>query len=124
MIRYHQQMDADLTAAFVDVPIESASRFGVAKIAEDGSYGGPILDYKEKHADGACYTVKDTQIQHADPSLNTKLSALLRIDLETGAVTELGMTHQGNMTKGLKKSLKLHMFLIICSPHGHNIRSN
>ena len=48
MIRYHQQMDADLTAAFVDVPIESASRFGVAKIAEDGPYGGPILDYKEK----------------------------------------------------------------------------
>lgn len=41
------------------------------------------------YADGACYTVKDTQIQHADPSLNTKQSALLRIDLETGAVTEL-----------------------------------
>lgn len=56
-------------------------------VAQTGEY--IFLGLGSWYADGACYTVKDTQIQHADPSLNTKLSALLRIDLETGAVTEL-----------------------------------
>ena len=48
MIRYHHEMDADLTAAFVEVPMESASRFGVAKIADDNARGGRVLDYAEK----------------------------------------------------------------------------
>ncbi len=48
MIRYHYDQDADLTAAFVKVPIGSASRFGVAEIADDSPYGGRVLSYDEK----------------------------------------------------------------------------
>lgn len=48
MIRYHNEQDADLTAAFVEVPVESASRFGVAEIANEGPYGGRVLNYEEK----------------------------------------------------------------------------
>jgi glucose-1-phosphate adenylyltransferase len=50
MIRYHNEHDADLTAAFIEVPLESASRFGVAEIADDFSDGGRMLSYEEKPA--------------------------------------------------------------------------
>ncbi|QQG64766.1 glucose-1-phosphate adenylyltransferase family protein [Desulfobulbus oligotrophicus] len=48
MIRYHNEQDADLTAAFIEVPPESASRFGVAEIADEGPVGGRVLSYEEK----------------------------------------------------------------------------
>ena len=48
MIRYHHDQDADLTAALVEVPMESASRFGVAEIADEGRCGGRVLAYEEK----------------------------------------------------------------------------
>jgi glucose-1-phosphate adenylyltransferase len=48
MIRYHNEHDADLTAAFIEVPYASASRFGVAEIVEEGSDGGRMLSYEEK----------------------------------------------------------------------------
>jgi len=50
MIRYHNEHDADLTAAFIEVPLESASRFGVAEIADDSDDGGRMLSYEEKPA--------------------------------------------------------------------------
>jgi len=50
MIRYHNEHDADLTAAFIEVPLESASRFGVAEIADEDSDGGRMLSYEEKPA--------------------------------------------------------------------------
>ncbi len=50
MIRYHNEQDADLTAAFIKVPLESASRFGVAEIANDFDDGGRMLSYEEKPA--------------------------------------------------------------------------
>lgn len=48
MLTFHNRMGADITAAFVEVPIESASRFGLANISDDDSQGGRILDYVEK----------------------------------------------------------------------------
>lgn len=48
MIRYHNEHDADLTAAFIEVPLESASRFGVAEIGDDFEDGGRMLSYEEK----------------------------------------------------------------------------
>lgn len=48
MIRCHHQWDADLTAAFVEVPLASASRFGVAEIADEEPHGGRLLGYEEK----------------------------------------------------------------------------
>ncbi len=48
MIRYHNEQDADLTAAFIQVPRASASRFGVAEIADEGEEGGRLLSYEEK----------------------------------------------------------------------------
>ncbi|WP_028583904.1 glucose-1-phosphate adenylyltransferase family protein [Desulfogranum mediterraneum] len=50
MIRYHNEHDADLTAAFIQVPQESASRFGVAEISDDNLRGGRLLSYEEKPA--------------------------------------------------------------------------
>jgi len=50
MIRYHNEHDADLTAAFIEVPLQSASRFGVAEIADEGAEGGRMLSYEEKPA--------------------------------------------------------------------------
>ncbi len=50
MIRYHSEHDADLTAAFIEVPLDSAARFGVAEIADDCSEGGRMLSYEEKPA--------------------------------------------------------------------------
>ena len=48
MIQYHNDKKADLTAAFIKVPPGSASRFGVAEIADDSSEGGRVLTYEEK----------------------------------------------------------------------------
>jgi glucose-1-phosphate adenylyltransferase len=50
MIRYHNEHDVDLTAAFIEVPYASASRFGVAEIADEGTDGGRMLSYEEKPA--------------------------------------------------------------------------
>lgn len=49
IIAYHREKDADLTMACVQVPMDSAHRFGVAEIdSEDGDTGGRILRYEEK----------------------------------------------------------------------------
>lgn len=49
IIDYHREKDADLTIACVQVPTESAHRFGLADIDnEDGDRGGRVLQYKEK----------------------------------------------------------------------------
>ncbi len=51
MLSYHREKGADLTAAFIPIPKEQCSRFGVAQIDdEDGAFGGRVLDYKEKPA--------------------------------------------------------------------------
>ncbi len=50
MIRFHKDMEADATAAFVDLPDDGLSRFGLARIAEDDPRGGRILEYREKPA--------------------------------------------------------------------------
>lgn len=49
MIEYHLEKGADITAAFVRVPREGASRFGLGEIdGEDGERGGRLVDYVEK----------------------------------------------------------------------------
>lgn len=49
LIEYHRGRDADLTIAFVKVPMDKAHRFGVAALdGEDGSLGGRVLAYREK----------------------------------------------------------------------------
>jgi glucose-1-phosphate adenylyltransferase len=49
MIRYHNEQQADLTAAFIRVKKEkAASRFGVAEIAGSREAGGRLLSYEEK----------------------------------------------------------------------------
>ena len=49
MIRYHNEQDADLTAAFIRVEKkDAASRFGVAEIADEHAEGGRLLSYEEK----------------------------------------------------------------------------
>ncbi len=48
MISYHNDNNADLTAAFTQVPLESAQRFGIAEISEDSAEGGKMLSYEEK----------------------------------------------------------------------------
>ncbi len=48
MINYHLRKKADLTAAFVQVDIKEASRFGLARIAEEEKIGGKIELYQEK----------------------------------------------------------------------------
>lgn len=50
MIRYHNEQDADLTAAFIEVDLNEAHRFGVAEIADDDALGGRLLSYDEKPA--------------------------------------------------------------------------
>ncbi len=52
LIRFHNEQDADLTAAFIRVEkTSSARRFGVAEIADDHAEGGRLLSYEEKPAD-------------------------------------------------------------------------
>lgn len=49
MIRYHREKDADLTLAFIKVPLTEAHRFGIATIDdEDGALGGRVENYWEK----------------------------------------------------------------------------
>ena len=49
MISYHHEKNADVTVAFIKVPINKAHRFGVAVLDdEDGERGGRITDYWEK----------------------------------------------------------------------------
>lgn len=50
MITYHLRKKAELTAAFVPVKPEEASRFGLAQIADEDKVGGKILLYQEKPA--------------------------------------------------------------------------
>lgn len=51
IIAYHREKNADLTIGCVQVPLDHASRFGLADIdSEDGNRGGRILQYKEKPA--------------------------------------------------------------------------
>ena len=62
LVAYHKQKEADLTVAFIRVPMEKAHRYGVAKINdEDGETGGRIEAYWEKPveplADWASLTV-------------------------------------------------------------------
>lgn len=49
MIDYHTAKDADLTVAFIKVPLKDAHRFGVAVLDnEDGDRGGRVVNYWEK----------------------------------------------------------------------------
>ncbi len=52
IIEYHREKQADLTIAFLQVPLTQAHRFGVAELDdEDGERGGRVLRYSEKPAD-------------------------------------------------------------------------
>ncbi|WYD81063.1 MAG: sugar phosphate nucleotidyltransferase [Candidatus Electrothrix gigas] len=52
MIHFHNEHDADLTAAFIKVKRKDAARrFGVAEIGDEYSEGGRLLSYEEKPAD-------------------------------------------------------------------------
>lgn len=49
LVRFHEENDADVTAAFVPVPTEGAGRFGLGDIeGDDSEPGGPLVDYVEK----------------------------------------------------------------------------
>ncbi len=48
MINFHQEKQADLTIAFIQVPKKDANRFGVARINDDDSRGGKVEAYWEK----------------------------------------------------------------------------
>ncbi|PIE60638.1 MAG: glucose-1-phosphate adenylyltransferase, partial [Desulfobulbus propionicus] len=48
MIQYHNDTNADLTAAFIKIDKQAASRFGIAEIADDSVKGGKMLSYEEK----------------------------------------------------------------------------
>ena len=51
ILDYHREKDADLTVAFLKVPLAEAHRFGVADLDdEDGDLGGLVLRYHEKPA--------------------------------------------------------------------------
>jgi glucose-1-phosphate adenylyltransferase len=50
MIHFHNERDADMTAAFIQIPPEKSSRFGVAEIEGDDEQGGRLLSYEEKPA--------------------------------------------------------------------------
>ncbi len=51
LLDFHLANDADLTVGFIEVPLEGASRFGLAEIGGDPEHpGGPLLDYEEKPA--------------------------------------------------------------------------
>ncbi len=45
---FHRTRNADVTLAFKNVPEKEASRFGLARLSDDGPLGGRILDYAEK----------------------------------------------------------------------------
>lgn len=49
LVAYHLSKKADLTAAFVEVEPDQASRFGIGRVDdEDGETGGRLLEYVEK----------------------------------------------------------------------------
>ena len=48
LIQFHLDMEADVTASFVQVSPAGSSRFGLARISEDDPRGGRILKYQEK----------------------------------------------------------------------------
>ncbi len=48
MIAFHQEKGADVTIAFVKVPLEGAQRFGLATMDELDPRGGLITEYHEK----------------------------------------------------------------------------
>ena len=49
MLRYHQEKNADVTCAFIQIDPQECHRFGVATLDdEDGEVGGRIIDYQEK----------------------------------------------------------------------------
>ncbi len=50
LVRFHLEMQADLSAAFVQVPPAGSSRFGLANIGDEHPKGGKITDYVEKPA--------------------------------------------------------------------------
>ena len=50
MILYHKKQQADLTAAFIHVPMSEARRFGIAEIEAGSDEGGRLLSYEEKPA--------------------------------------------------------------------------
>ncbi len=51
MISYHLKKKADLTAAFVQVAPQEASRFGMGDIADETRAGGRLVGYREKAAE-------------------------------------------------------------------------
>jgi len=55
MIRYHNERNADLTAAFIEVDPSAAHRFGIADISDDDAIGGRLLNYEEKPEKSRCH---------------------------------------------------------------------
>lgn len=48
LVRFHQEMEADLTVAFKEVPYSQASRFGLGVFSEADESGGRLAEYAEK----------------------------------------------------------------------------
>ncbi len=48
LIEFHQEAGADMTAAFVKVPLEGAGRFGLGVIDSGDPRGGKLIKYAEK----------------------------------------------------------------------------
>lgn len=48
LIRFHREKKADVTIVFTEVPEKGASRFGLARIDDEDSRGGRVLEYLEK----------------------------------------------------------------------------
>jgi glucose-1-phosphate adenylyltransferase len=48
LIKYHQDKNADLTAAFIEVEPKQAHRFGIGEIEFEDSEGGRLVAYEEK----------------------------------------------------------------------------
>jgi glucose-1-phosphate adenylyltransferase len=77
LIDYHLTKQADVTAVFKEVPIQSAHRFGLATIdEEDGMTGGKITAYHEKPANP-----KSTWASLTIYLFNTKLLRKILADL-------------------------------------------
>jgi len=48
MIRFHNEKQADLTAAFIEVDRQEAHRFGIGEIEYEDRRGGRLVNYEEK----------------------------------------------------------------------------
>ncbi len=61
LLKFHLEMKADLSAAFVQVPSTGSSRFGLADIEDEHPRGGKLINYVEKparpHSNWASMTV-------------------------------------------------------------------